>query len=145
MSSMMTVKTDPKCNVCGFGLFLPIKSLSVSNLGLYDDARFPGRCILTLNQHYDNMLDVPAEAMASFLEDARISIKAIMDSTDCERVNFAILGNRESHVHAHLIPRYPAEEEFPDCSPWNDPREKDGLSKDDRDAIMSKIAVMTSR
>ena len=142
---MMTVKTDPTCDVCGFGLFLPITNLSVSRLGLYDDARFPGRCILTLNQHYDNMLDVPAEIMASFLEDARISIKAIMEATDCSRVNLAILGNRESHVHAHLVPRYPLKEEFPDCSPWNDPREKCGLLEDDIVDIMSKIAVRASR
>jgi diadenosine tetraphosphate (Ap4A) HIT family hydrolase len=133
--------TSDPCVDCGFGLFLPVANLSVSSLGIYDDARFSGRSILTLSDHYDDMIDVPEGILNSFLCDSRKAINAIMKATGCTRVNFAILGNRESHVHAHLIPRYPEKEEFPDCSPWNDNRAKTGLSKDELDFLRSKIAV----
>ena len=79
--------------------------------------------------------------MYDFMEDVRISIEAIKAVTGSERVNFAILGNRESHVHAHLIPRYPLVEEFPDCSPWNDTRVKGLLDKDKKEKFLSDVAV----
>lgn len=132
------------CRDCGFDLYLPVSNLAVSSLGLYDDLRFPGRCILSLNAHYDDMVDVPQEMLNSFMEDARKAIKVIMDATGCARVNFAILGNRESHVHAHLIPRYPDNEEFPDCSPWNDRRIKGTLPVGERDALLSNMQYKAS-
>lgn len=51
------------------------------------------------------------------------AMKAVLQATTAARVNVAVLGNREAHLHAHLTPRYPDNEQFPDCSPWNDPRE----------------------
>ena len=49
------------CGVCGFDLWLPVavKGLKVTHLGMYSDARFPGRC-LVLNDHYEGMEDMPA-------------------------------------------------------------------------------------
>lgn len=127
------------CQDCGFGLYVPVFNLAVSSLGLYDDARFPGRCILSLKTHYDDMVDVPKEMLDAFMDDARKAIKVIMESTGCARVNFAILGNRESHVHAHLIPRYPTDEEFPDCSPWNDQRPKSTMPLQARDELLASM------
>jgi len=43
-----------RCATCGFELHHPIATLSVSALGLYDDARFPGRCILALRPPRDS-------------------------------------------------------------------------------------------
>lgn len=79
--------------------------------------------------------------MGAFMQDVNASIHAIKNATGSPRVNFAILGNRESHVHAHLIPRFPEQEEFPDCSPWNDPRAKGVLEIDTREQILSDLAV----
>lgn len=84
---------------------------------------------------------VPEELLNSFMADARKAMQAIEKTTGCSRVNFAILGNREPHVHAHLIPRYPDNEEFPDCSPWNDKREKAPMIEAARNDLVSEIAV----
>jgi diadenosine tetraphosphate (Ap4A) HIT family hydrolase len=62
-----------------------------------------------------------------FMKDIQAAMTAIQITTGAARVNVAILGNRDSHVHAHLVPRFPEEEEFPDCSPWNDLRPKTSL------------------
>lgn len=130
------------CQECGFDLYIPVAELSVSQLGIYSDSRFPGRCILSLNHHYDDMADVPAIVMDAFMSDVRDSMKAIKEITGSSRVNFAVLGNRESHVHAHLIPRYPKNEEFPDCSPWNDKRQKEELPGHEIEAMRSRFAVI---
>jgi hypothetical protein len=124
---------------CGFMLWNPIATSEFSRLGLYDDARFPGRCILRLNTHYDSFEELPADVLMSFMADIQSSMSAIRLATGAARVNVAILGNRDPHVHAHLIPRFPDEEQFPDCSPWNDLRLKTNLPVNSRIAIMSAI------
>lgn len=75
-----------------------------------------------LNNHYEDFTDVPAEETAGFMEDIKNAMSIIKEVTGCERVNLAILGNAVPHVHAHLIPRFPSQEEFPNKSPWNDKR-----------------------
>lgn len=115
------------CEACGFGVWHPVADLSRSRLGIYNDARFRGRCILTLDTHFDNIEDVDVSTLASFMEDIQHSVRAIKKATGSMRVNVAILGNAESHVHAHLIPRYPSNEEFPNSSPWNDKRPRSEL------------------
>lgn len=127
------------CPVCNFELFIPVRRMTVSSLGVYNDARFEGRSILSLNSHYDSLEEVPVGAVSLFMKDIQDAMKALQSATGASRVNVAILGNRESHVHAHLIPRYPAQEEFPDCSPWNDPREKTLLSDEAVNLLVLRI------
>lgn len=79
------------------------------------------------------------DTVTSFTRDIQIGMTAIRNSVNCERVNVAILGNRDHHVHAHLIPRFPAEEEYPDCSPWNDTRTKEPLDEKMKELIKSRI------
>ena len=129
---------DTPCQ-CGFSLWNPIAQTEHSSLGLYDDARFPGRSILRLKNHYDSMEDVPMEVLMNFMQDVQAASSAIRATTGAARVNVAILGNRDPHVHAHLIPRFPDKEQFPDCSPWNDLREKTALPAESRISIMSSI------
>jgi diadenosine tetraphosphate (Ap4A) HIT family hydrolase len=115
------------CVSCGFTLFNPVRMMSASKWGVYDDARFPGRSIMMLNNHYDDFTDVPTEETAAFMEDLKSAMSSIKEVTGCERVNVAILGNAVPHVHAHLIPRFPSQEEFPNKSPWNDKRPQSQL------------------
>lgn len=97
---------DTPCIECGFELWIPLKKFSKTTLGLYNDARFPGRSILKLDDHYDQLDEVPETLLKEFWKDINTASKALKNTTRSERINIAILGNRESHVHAHLIPRY---------------------------------------
>lgn len=110
------------CSSCGFELWLPVASLSVADLGLYSDGRFPGRSLLKLRDHYESIEELPADVTLDFFADLRLSMAAIRRATGAQRVNFAVLGNAVPHVHGHLIPRFPSEESKPQSSPWDDPR-----------------------
>lgn len=111
------------CDTCGFDLWSPVADVSTkSQLALYDDNRFPGRCLLVLREHYEHFDQLPPELATKFMSDVTQAVIAIRKTTGCARVNIAILGNSEPHVHAHLIPRYPSREEFPHDTPWKDPR-----------------------
>lgn len=110
------------CGSCSFQLWLPYGELTRSSLGLYSDARFPGRTILTLNDHYEQLDQVPRTLANDFMEDMQQAVALLKTALGSPRINVAILGNAEAHVHAHLIPRYPTQEPLPERSPWDDPR-----------------------
>jgi len=126
---------EQSCPECGFSLFHPVGSFTVSRLGIYSDARFPGRSILVLNHHEENVDIMPEELYLNFCKDIRTAVALLKKATDSERINVSILGNTEPHVHAHLIPRWPEKEELPGKSPWNDPRPYEPLLAEDLNKI----------
>jgi len=112
-----------------------------THVGLYSDARFPGRLIVSLKPHYEEFSEVPEVIAAAFmLEVSRIS-KALKSLTSARRVNIAILGNAESHVHAHLIPRY-EKDPLPLKSPWDDPRKREPLSSSNEKRFLRDLRKM---
>lgn len=128
------------CKDCGFDLWLPIAELSVSTLGFYNDGRWPGRCILVLNDHAEHLEDVSSEQATNFLSDIQRAGRAIKNVSGAYRINYAILGNEVPHVHAHLIPRAGCSESLPTRPPWEDPRPLRKLSQRDVSDWISKIA-----
>jgi len=72
-------------------------------------------------------------------------MKVIKQATQTERVNLAILGNTMSHIHAHLIQRFPQNEANPQLSPWNDPRPKTLMLDDKRQRIVKSIRHQLQR
>lgn len=115
------------CGSCGFELYVPVTELSCATVGLYADSRYPGRLILSLNEHFDHLDDVPSDVLYKFMEDVRRCSRTLRSVSDVERVNVAILGNRESHVHAHIIPRRGVEPNFRQ-SPWDTTEKNTGMS-----------------
>lgn len=115
------------CNQCGFALWNPVAALTVSTVGLYDDARFPGRSLLTLNDHHDDFANLPADIAAALHADLSTYASALRSVTGADRLNYAVLGNAEPHVHWHIFPRQPHLEPAPTKSPWDDPRPRVAL------------------
>lgn len=109
------------CRSCGFDLWLPLVTLDVSTLGFYNDARFPGRCILALHEHYEDLSDVEGELLTRFVRDVRRAGAAIKTATRADHMNYAVLGNTMPHVHFHLIPRFLATDPVPLRPPWEHP------------------------
>lgn len=126
----------------------PIAQSDTSKLGLYNDARFPGRCILALQSnissanrahHIEDLSELPMDTALSLVRDIQVASDAVKATVHADRVNIAILCNREHHLHVHLIPRFSTREKYPDCSPWNDPRSKSKLPNDD--AMKTKTRI----
>jgi diadenosine tetraphosphate (Ap4A) HIT family hydrolase len=132
----------PICEVCGFDLWLPVATLSVSTVGLYDDGLFPGRCIVMLDEHYAHLDELPAELAAAFTADQQAVGRAMRSVLGCERVNYAVLGNTLPHVHAHLVPRY-AGDPVATRTPWEHPAYKGRgkLDPAERDRIISELGA----
>jgi diadenosine tetraphosphate (Ap4A) HIT family hydrolase len=119
--------------------------MSVSNVGFYDDSRFPGRLILSLEEHFEHIEDVPEDLANLFMRDIQQLARDMRTALTVDRVNVAILGNQEPHVHAHLIPRSPSAEPLPNKSPWNDPRPKNQLPENERLELISSLTTRLLR
>lgn len=109
------------CPKCGFDLWLPLVTLDVSTLGFYDDARFPGRCLLVLHDHHEELSDVDRGLLSRFVGDVQRAGRAIKAATEADRMNYAVLGNVVPHVHFHLIPRALTSDPIPRRPPWEHP------------------------
>lgn len=139
----MTLKNsllnEGKYSIPGFEFFEPIARSDHSVLGLYNDDRFPGRSILASTENVQSLTELSMDTMLGFMRDLQIAMEAIKRSSGATRVNVAFLSNREPHLHAHLIPRFPEREEFPDCSPWNDRRPKGVLADSEVQVLKQRI------
>lgn len=128
------------CEVCAFELWKPLARLSVSTLGFYDDARFPGRCILTLDEHFDHLVDVPLEISSAFMADMQTAGRAVDAVMTPERINYAVLGNTVPHVHCHIIPRLIGDP-VSSRPPWEHPEPRSDLPVAVAAAVQADLAV----
>jgi len=111
--------TFPDCPTCGFRLWNPIVELEFTYVALYDDGRFPGRCIVSLQDHMEHLHLMSGPLVQRFMEEVQMVGQAIMKVTDAPRINYAILGNAVPHIHAHVFPRQLPDDPKPNGSPWS--------------------------
>lgn len=133
---------DPwtRCD-CGFELWIPVADLSVSTVGLYDDGRFPGRCIVALREHHTALEDLDDHEAAEFMGDMRAVGRAVRSLTGAPRVNYAVLGNTEPHVHCHVIPRH-YDDPVPTRPPWEHPAKKFKLPGSEITRLAQQLAQL---
>lgn len=112
----------------------------MSDVGLYDDKRFPGRLLLSLRDHYDHLDEVPDGLLTDLTRDIKHVSRVLRDGLGADRVNVAVLGNLEPHVHAHVIPRYQAREPLPARAPWQDPRPLIKFATEELDRVISDLS-----
>jgi diadenosine tetraphosphate (Ap4A) HIT family hydrolase len=124
--------TGFRCEVCGFGVAQPLKKLRVAWLGCFDDARFPGRGVLVLERHAEHFSDLDEATATALALDVREAARAIRAATGAVRINYAMLGNVEPHVHVHVIPRR-ADDPIPMRTPWEHPELETPLSPEAAD------------
>lgn len=136
VSSLTAEPALQACGQCGFILWNPLGSVGCCDVGLYDDARFPGRLLVSYRPHMDHFDEMSDGALIDFMTTIRTLSRLLRDITSADRVNVAILGNTEPHVHAHLIPRIAHREPEPRKSPWDDPRPREPLNNLEKARLM---------
>jgi diadenosine tetraphosphate (Ap4A) HIT family hydrolase len=131
---------DPfRCADCGFTLARPIAPLRVATLGLYDDARFPGRCVLVLDEHATQLEFLAVDRARDLMLDVRDAALAVRTAAGAGRMNYAAFGNVAPHVHVHLIPRHGRWETAPRASAWDHPEPERPLEPEEADRLVEAI------
>jgi diadenosine tetraphosphate (Ap4A) HIT family hydrolase len=127
-----------QCEDCGFDLWIPVAEYEHSVLGLYNDDRFPGRCILMIKGHYEHLDEVPSYIAEAFMRETIHAGGAVRKVMGAARVNYATLGNTLAHVHTHIIPRY-KNDLVPTRPPWEHPDKAGKLSSEEVRDIVTRL------
>jgi diadenosine tetraphosphate (Ap4A) HIT family hydrolase len=66
---------------------------------------FPGQCMLLPDPVVSHLNALGCTERAQFLADMALAGDAILECTGALRINYAVFGNVEPALHAHIIPR----------------------------------------
>jgi diadenosine tetraphosphate (Ap4A) HIT family hydrolase len=84
-----------------------------------------GYCILLADPIVSSLNDLNRTQRADFLCDMAIVGDALLKVAGAYRINYAIAGNTDPYLHAHIVPRYLTEsEELRKGLPWSHPKEE---------------------
>ncbi len=111
----------------------------MGTLCLYDDARFPGRCVLALREHATLLEELPIETARDLALDTRDAALAIRAATGAPRINYAAFGNVVPHVHVHVIPRHGTWETAPLATAWDHPEPERPLGAAEADRLVAEL------
>jgi diadenosine tetraphosphate (Ap4A) HIT family hydrolase len=70
---------------------------------------FPGYCLLLPDPVVDQLNTLDFDGRTQFLADMALVGDAVLASTAAVRANYAIFGNAEPALHAHIFPRHSTE------------------------------------
>jgi diadenosine tetraphosphate (Ap4A) HIT family hydrolase len=83
-----------------------------SGFAVMGDSQFlPGYALLLAYPEANHLTDLTHSARSQYLLDMSLLGEAVMQATNCLRVNYAIYGNLDPFLHAHVWPRYTWEDE----------------------------------
>jgi diadenosine tetraphosphate (Ap4A) HIT family hydrolase len=83
-----------------------------------------GYTILLADPVVGSLNDLDREKRVEYLRDMAIIGDALLEVTGAFRINYAILGNSDPVLHAHIVPRYENEPEvLRKGLPWSYPQE----------------------
>ena len=82
-----------------------------------------GYCILLADPVVESLNHLDSRQRVQYLGDMALVGDALLEVTGAYRINYAIAGNTDPFLHAHIVPRYLDEpEKFRKGLPWSYPR-----------------------
>jgi diadenosine tetraphosphate (Ap4A) HIT family hydrolase len=82
-----------------------VKELETGYVVVGDNQFFKGYTLFLCKVHKTELSMLNNEFKLKFLEEMSIVAEAVEKATGCEKMNYEMLGNGDSHMHWHLFPR----------------------------------------
>ena len=110
---------------CRAGTFPPLICRVPSGWAVLCNMQYlPGYTILLPDPVVPDLNALDRAARATFLLDMAAIGDALLEVTGAYRINYAIMGNSEPALHAHIVPRFLSEPEvYRTNQPWSYPTE----------------------
>jgi len=83
-----------------------IKELKSGYVVLCDYQYFYGYTIFLSKIHTDELFKLNQNEKSLFLQEMSLVAEAVYKAFNPQKMNYELLGNSDSHLHWHLIPRY---------------------------------------
>lgn len=81
-------------------------------LALNVNQSLPGRCVLVLNRHAEDVRALAVEEWSTLHRQVARATAALDALFDPDLYNYAFLMNQDAHVHLHVVPRYSSAREW---------------------------------
>lgn len=87
-------------------LMIKIEDLKVSQLFLFKEQSYTGRCNVVYNNHAVEFYELSDEQRNLFMEDLATVAKAIAKAFNPTKINYGAYSDTLSHLHFHIVPKY---------------------------------------
>lgn len=87
-------------------LMIKICDLEVSQLFLFKEQSYPGRCNVVFNNHAVEFHELSNEQRNAFMKDVATVGKAIASAFNPTKINYGAYADTISHLHMHIVPKY---------------------------------------
>jgi diadenosine tetraphosphate (Ap4A) HIT family hydrolase len=81
-------------------------------LALNLNQSLPGRCVLVLNRHAEDVRELAVEEWSDLHRQIARATAALDTLFDPDLYNYAFLMNQDAHIHLHVVPRYSSPREW---------------------------------
>ncbi|OYR87391.1 HIT family protein [Lactobacillus taiwanensis] len=82
-----------------------VKELRTGYVVLGDNQHFKGYTLFLYKNHVGELYKLDGNEKIEFLEEMSLVGEAVSKTVRCEKMNYELLGNGDSHLHWHLFPR----------------------------------------
>jgi diadenosine tetraphosphate (Ap4A) HIT family hydrolase len=98
----MNFKIDPRlaAESCSLG------TLSLCEVLLYDDARFPWLILVPRKENLVEIIDLSDAERTMLMDDITDASRTLKALTNCHKLNVGALGNQVRQLHVHVIARF---------------------------------------
>ncbi len=87
-------------------LMIKICDLEVSQLFLFKEQSYPGRCNVVYNDHAVEFHELSDKQRNAFMLDVATAGKAIATAFKPTKINYGAYADTISHLHMHIVPKY---------------------------------------
>lgn len=82
-----------------------VKELETGYVVIGDNQHFYGYTLFLFKEHKKELFELENSTKMKFLEEMSLVAEAVSKAFKCEKMNYELLGNGDSHIHWHLFPR----------------------------------------
>lgn len=82
-----------------------VKELKTGYVVLGDNQHFKGYTLFLYKEYENELYQLEPNEKLNFLEEMSLVGEAVSKAFECEKINYELLGNGDSHLHWHLFPR----------------------------------------
>lgn len=87
-------------------LMIKIGDLEVSQLFLFKEQSYSGRCNVVYKDHGVEFYELSEEQRNAYMRDIAKVAKAIAKAFNPSKINYGAFSDTLSHLHMHIVPKY---------------------------------------
>lgn len=88
------------------GYMKEVCKMQVSTVYLNNEQEYLGRCTVVLNSHKTELFQLDDEERNRFMSDVAMVAEAVKNEFAAEKINYAVYGDIDSHIHFHVVPKH---------------------------------------